>query len=58
MFGDDANALEECVLFLLVFLGLAWWVRRERKREEKGDNKGDAVYYQAQRKGFRSPNRE
>ena len=58
MFGDNANALEECVFLLFVFLGLAWWVRRERKREEKGDDKGDAVYYEAQRKGFLSPNRE
>lgn len=55
MFGDNANVLEECTFLLLVFVGLAWWVRWERKREEKGDDKGDAVYYEAQRKGFRSP---
>ena len=58
MFGDNANALEECALLLFVFVGLAGWVRRERKREEKGDDKGDAVYCEAQRKGFRSPDRE
>lgn len=55
MFGDNANALEECVFLLFVFLGLAWWGRREWKCEEKGDDKRDAVYYEAQRKGFRSP---
>ena len=58
MFGDSANALEECVLLLFVFVGLVWWVWWEWQREEKGDDKGDAVYYEAQWEGFRSPDRE
>ena len=46
------------VLLLFVFVGLVWWVWWEWQREEKGDDKGDAVYYEAQWEGFRSPDRE